>query len=199
MKVKMKKNNSCRFIFSLIYLLLLTFYLLPFLSCSFDYGSQGADDEDVPDIIMDDVEYVRMRSADPQARLMAERVERYEERRLMKLKNVTFEQFGSGEEVNAYGKAGSASFEIDTGDILMSDGVRIEIDSEDIAIETSWLDWKDESRILSGGAEEEVHIFQENGTFFSGVGFRADAWNRSWEFSGMVTGTYVHTGDDDDD
>ncbi|MCL2044231.1 MAG: LPS export ABC transporter periplasmic protein LptC [Treponema sp.] len=195
----MKNNNSCKFIFSLIYLLLFTFYLLPFLSCSFDYGNQGAADEDMPDIIMDDVEYVRMRAADPQARLLAERVERYEDRRLMKMKNVTFEQFGTGEEVNAFGMAGSASFEIDTGDIRMSDGVRIEIDTEDIILETNWLDWKDEARILSSGEEEEVRIFQENGTVFSGIGFHADAWNRSWEFSGTVSGTYIHSGNEEDE
>jgi hypothetical protein len=51
---------------------------------------------------MENVEYVRVRSADPQARFQAERLERYEERRIIQLRNFSFEQFGNrGEDVNA--------------------------------------------------------------------------------------------------
>ena len=167
--------------------------------CSFDYGNTGGGDKTLPDIVMDNVEYVRMRSLDPQARLQAERVERYEERGVMELRNFSFEQFGShGEEINAYGRAGSASYEIESGDIRMEDGVRLEVDSEDIAIETSWLEWKDNARTLTGGEEEEVHIYQENGTSFTGIGFQANARTRSWSFSDAVSGTYVNDDDEEE-
>ena len=175
------------------------FFLFLLASCSFDYGNQDGGDKDLPDIVMDNVEYVRVRSADPQARLQAERVERYEERRIMELWNFSFEQFGSGgEDINAYGRAGNASFEIDTGNIRMGNGVRLEVDSEDIIIETDWLEWKDRPRTLSGRDEGEVQIFQENGTVFTGIGFHADARQRTWEFSGSVSGTYIHDDDEED-
>jgi len=174
---------------------LLVFSLL-FASCSFDYSDQTGSNKDQPDIIMENVEYVRIRSADPQARLLAERVERYEERRIMELRNFSFEQFGNhGENVNAYGRAGSASFEIDSGNIRMDHGVRIDVDSENLAIETLRLDWKDKERTLAGGDMDEVNIYQENGTAFAGIGFHADARQRTWEFTGNVSGTYIH--DDD--
>jgi LPS export ABC transporter protein LptC len=170
-----------------------------FLACSFDYGGAGGADKKQADIVMDNVEYVRVRSLDPQARLQAERVERYEERRVMELKNFSFEQFGNhGEEINASGRAGSALFEIDSGDIRMEDGVRLEVDSEDIAIETEKLEWKDKERTLTGGAGEEVHVFQDNGTSFTGVGFQSNARSRSWSFSDTVSGTYIHDDDDDE-
>ena len=146
---------------------------------------------------MANVEYVRVRSLDPQARLLAERVERYEERRVMELRNFSFEQFGShGEEVNASGRGGSALFEIDSGDIRMEDGVRIEVESEDIAIETVKLEWKDKERTLTGGPGEEVRVFQDNGTSFTGIGFQSNARTRSWSFTDTVSGTYIH--DDDE-
>ncbi|MDR2922591.1 MAG: LPS export ABC transporter periplasmic protein LptC [Treponema sp.] len=168
-------------------------------SCSFDYGSTGGGDKSLPDIVMDNVEYVRIRSLDPQARLQAERVERYEERRIMELRNFSFEQFGNhGEDVNAYGRAGSALFEIDSGDIRMEDGVRLDVDSEEIAIETVRLEWKDKDRTLSGGESDEVHVYQENGTSFTGIGFQSNARLRTWSFSDTVSGTYVHDDDDDD-
>jgi len=191
----MDKNRSPK---PTILLFSLFFFLFSFvMSCSFDYGNTGGADKNQPDIVMDNVEYVRVRSLDPQARLQAERVERYEERRVMELRNFSFEQFGNhGEEVNAYGRAGSALFEIDSGDIRMEDGVRIEVDSEDIAIETARLEWKDKDRTLTGGQSDEVHVFQENGTSFTGIGFQSNARSRSWSFSDTVTGTYIH--DDDD-
>jgi LPS export ABC transporter protein LptC len=175
------------------------FFLFSFvMSCSFDYDSTGGGDKGLPDIVMDNVEYVRVRSLDPQARLQAERVERYEERRVMELWNFSFEQFhGHSDEVNAYGRAGRASFEIDSGDIRMEDGVLIEVDSEDVVIETARLEWKDKERALSSGPTDEVHVYQENGTSFTGIGFQANARSRTWSFSDTVSGTYVH--DDDDE
>jgi LPS export ABC transporter protein LptC len=168
-------------------------------SCSFDYGTQEAD-KDQPDIVMENVEYVRVRSADPQARFQAERLERYEERRIIELRNFSFEQFGNhGEEVNASGRAGSASIEMDTMDMRLDNDVRIDVDSEDLAIETKWLEWKDEARTLTGGPENEVNIYQEKGTAFTGIGFHADARRRTWEFYGNVKGSYVHEDDDDEE
>jgi LPS export ABC transporter protein LptC len=170
-----------------------------FGACSFDYGNTSGADKNQPDLIMDNVEYVRIRSLDPQARLQAERVERYEERRVMELRNFSFEQFDSHDgEVNAYGRAASALYRIDTGDISMENGVRLEVESEDIAIETSRLEWKDKERMLSGGEDDEVHIFQDNGTSFTGIGFQSNVRSRTWSFSDTVSGTYTHEDDDDD-
>ena len=197
-KVSYTKKFSSHFSLFIFHFSLFSFLLLS--SCSFDYGDQDGADKNQPDIVMDNVEYVRMRSADPQARFQAERVERYEERRVMELRNFSFEQFGNrGEDINAYGMAGSASFEIDTGDIRLGNGVRIEVESEDIIIETDWLEWIDEARTLTSKAEDEVHIYQENGTVFTGIGFHADVRQRSWEFSGSVGGTYIHEDDEEDE
>lgn len=172
------------------------FFLIFAVSCSFDYGEEDSSGGDLPNLVMENVEYVRVRSADPLARFQAERAERYEGRRRMELRSFTFEQYGdSGNEVNAFGRAGSASVNIDSGDVSMGGGVRIEVESEDIAIETNTLEWKDEVRVLSAGSSDEVSIYQSNGTSFTGVGFRADVRSRSWEFAGNVGGTYIQ--DDD--
>ena len=178
--------------------LFLSFFLL--FSCTFNYGDQESGDKDIPDIVMENVEYVRMRSADPQARVLAEKVERYEDRRIMGLYNFSFEQFGnSGKDVNAYGRGGSASLEIDSGDMRMDDGIRIDIDSEDLSIETKWLEWKDNEKTLTGGEDEEVSIFQDDGTTFTGFGFSANARQRSWDFSGSVSGIFIHEDDEEEE
>ena len=142
---------------------------------------------------MENVEYVRVRSSDPVARFQAERAERYDRQGIMRIQNFVFEQYGEhGEEVNVYGRAGSASVNIESGDIFMDRGVRIEVESEDIIIETNQLEWKDDQRVLSTGKDDEVNILQNNGTNFTGTGLYADARRRTWEFSGSVWGTYIY-------
>ena len=176
------------------------FLILMLAACSFDYGNQETMDRDQPDIVMEEVEYMRMRSGDPVARFMAEQVQRFEERRIMELRSFSFEQFEkNGAEVNAYGSAGSAEFMIDSGDVRMDDGVRIEVESEDITIETKQLEWRDNAHTLTGGQEEPTVIFRANGTSFSGIGFKANARLRTWEFSGEAGGSYIHDDDGEDE
>jgi len=168
------------------------FSLLVF-SCTFDYGDTDTTERTLPDLVMRNVEYVRVRSADPIARIRAERLDRYDEQGIINLENFMFEQYGErGEEVNTFGNAGFASVNIETVDIFMDRGVRIEIESEDIIVETNQLSWMDEQRILSTGEEDKVNIYQQTGTSFTGTGLRVDARRRTWEFLGPVSGTYVH-------
>ena len=167
-----------------------------FGACSFDYGDRnGLGDRDAPDIVMENVEYVRVRAWEIQTRFLAERAERFESRRLMELRNFSFEQFEQGD-VNASGRAGSASVELDSMDVFMADGVRLEVESEEIAIETIRLEWRDSDRLLLAGDDEEVHLSREDGTSIVGVGFQADARRRTWEFVGFVAGVYVDDGED---
>jgi len=177
-------------------LLCILFFLIT-LSCTFDYGETEDSQSELPDLVMLNVEYIRVKSADPIARVQAERAERYEKQGVMKLENFTFEQLGDkGQEVNSQGGAGNAMLEINSGDITMSNGVRIEVESEDVILETEKLEWKDETHILSTDAEDKVEIYRENGTHFTGIGLTANARDRSFEFSGGVNGDYVQ--DDDD-
>ncbi|MDR3140045.1 MAG: LPS export ABC transporter periplasmic protein LptC [Treponema sp.] len=169
-------------------------------ACSFDYGSSESGSEDQPDIIMREVEYVRVRDGDPQVRFQAETAERFEKRQIMELRNFSFEQFEKhGDEINAVGRAGTASVELDSGDIQLGDGVRINVDSEDITIETSGLKWQDSERLLSGEADAQVDIKRSDGTSFTGTGFSTYTRERTWAFVSGASGTYVHEDDDEEE
>ena len=170
------------------YSLLIIF--IAFAACTFDYGNTKPESEK-PDIVMRDVEYVRVRGGDPLVRFQAEYAERYEERNVMNLENFYFEEFNNdGADVNALGRAGEASIEMGSGNIKLSGGVWISIESEDITIETSSLQWKDKEKELSGLPDDEVEIRRSDGTGFTGRGFSANARDRSWEFSAGAEGSY---------
>jgi LPS export ABC transporter protein LptC len=110
----------------------------------------------------------------------------------MELRNFTFEQMEDhGETVNVEGAAKAATVQIDTGDISLSGGVRISIESEDIIINTAELEWKDKEKTIKGGVEKEVDVKRSDGTTFTGKGFSADIRSRKWSFSGEVKGRYV--------
>jgi LPS export ABC transporter protein LptC len=177
---------------------LLIFPLL-LIGCSFDYGD-SAEEDTGPDLIMNNVEYVRVRDGKPQVRFEAEYAERYEKQQTMELRHFTFEQFDTtGNEINSMGKVDEASVELESGNIHMKGGVRIEVDSEDITIETESLEWQDKERIILGLEGEPVGVLKSDGTSFTGYGFSADARKRTWTFSGAVEGTYVHEDKEEDD
>jgi LPS export ABC transporter protein LptC len=167
--------------------------------CSFDYGADTVQDADLPDLVMNNVEYVRVRDGDPQVRFQAEQAERYENRQLMELRNFSFEQFSNhGGEVDSTGKAAAARVELDSGNIGISGGVSLSVDSEDITIVTESLDWLDKERQLSGDPEAPVRILRDDGTSFQGWGFKANTRSRNWEFTGSVGGAYIYEDEEDE-
>jgi LPS export ABC transporter protein LptC len=171
------------------------------VNCSFDYESAGGDSvKNRPDIIMENIEYVRVRRGNPLARFQAEHAERWEDRQTMELKYFSFEQMEDrGETINAEGRAGAAVIQLGTGDISLRNGVKINVESEDVSIMTAELDWKDKDKVLSGGEFDIVEIERSDGTKFTGRGFTADARNRTWTFSGEVSGSYVEKEDEEKD
>jgi LPS export ABC transporter protein LptC len=186
------RKSGCFFLFSVLWVL--------FLSCSFNYDTSPEEDKNQPDIIMKDVEYVRIRGGEPVVRFRAESAERYEDRQTMNLGNFLFDQFEDhGTEINASGSARDASVELDSGNIRMNGDVRIAVDSEDITIETAGLEWRDKEKQLSANPEAPVEISRSDGTRFSGVGFSADTRSRTWEFSGGVSGSYIDEEEDEEE
>ena len=167
-------------------------FILPAAACSFDYDTVYQDDNE-PNLIMDEVDYIRISGGNPEIRVRAEEVRRYEAKHIMELDAFSFEQYNAAPEgqtaipdINTRGKAGKASMETDTGNLKISNGVNINVVSEDISIETEELSWQDKERFLT--APGTVNITRSNGTTLKGTGFSADTRKRSWEFETDVQG-----------
>jgi len=168
-------------------------------ACSFDYDTQTGDEEN-PDLIMTYAEYVRIENGNPVFKVDADEVRRYEAKHAMELDNFAFNQYNTVPEdnekipdINVRGFAGKARIETDTNNFYMSRGVYLEVNSEDITLETGDISWKDNERLLN--APGKLSITRSNGTAMEGVGFSADARKKSWKFESDVKGSIV---DDDD-
>jgi len=166
--------------------------------CSFDYGAGQGSSENRPDIIMENISYVRVRKGDLLARFYAVEAERWEDRQIMILRDFTFEQMeDKGETVSIEGRAGTAEIQVDSGDIHFYNGVRFDIESEDFILRTLEIEWKDKEKALLGNPDEDVYIERSDGTSFSGKGLSADIRSRTWEFSGVVSGIFVEEDEKD--
>ena len=182
---------------------LLGLCLLPTMlitACTFDYGIGDGLDDSRPDIVMENIEYVRIRGGDVLARFQAEYAERWENMQTMNLRDFSFEQMEDrGETVNVDGTARSARVFLESGDIILSDGVIVNIESEDVTISTIELEWRDNEKTLMGASEVEVEIQRSDGTNFTGRGLSADIRSRTWAFSGEVAGTYVEEDEEEEE
>ncbi len=162
--------------------------------CSLDYGSAMADDlaEDMPDTVVIGFVHTVVDNSSPRFRLEAERAESYQTKRLMKLKSVTFTEFKPGSTVVASeGRADSAVLHTDTESAEFSGAVFIRSMHDGITVESGYLEWDGQARMLKSRAETVTSIRDDDGTSLAGSGFSADASTRSFSFQNRADGTFV--------
>lgn len=171
---------------------ILVLFSLLIIACSFSYDTYPQN-EDNPNLIMENTEYVRIRNGNPEIRVHAEEIRHFEAKHTMELENFSFEQYNAAPEgqeaipgINAYGKAVMASIETDTGNFFMKGGVSFTVVSEDFLMDTAEISWQDDKRLLN--APGTVNLKRSNGTIIQGTGLSVDVRSRSWEFESMVKG-----------
>jgi LPS export ABC transporter protein LptC len=181
--------------------LLLTLLLA---ACSFDYDASAEDFGNDPDVIMKDVEYVRMENALPVVRIRSKEARRYETKHAMEMDGFSFEQYNpvpaeNSEipDINVQGIGGSVKIETDSRNLTMAGGVSIDVKSEDILLRTESLSWEDKERLLS--APGEVTVTRSDGTQLSGRNLSADTRRRWWRFEEAVSGDVVEEDEEDEE
>lgn len=164
------------------------------LGCSLDYGSALADDlsEGMPDTVVLGFEHTVVDNSFPRFRLEAERAESYQAQRMMKLQGVKFYEFvPGGTELSSEGRADSAILHTDTESAEFSGGVLIRSIRDGITVQSGYLEWDGEARMLKSRAETVTSINDDDGSSLAGSGFTADAARRSFSFRNRVDGTFV--------
>jgi len=173
---------------------LAAFFVFLAAACSFNYDTAAQNDDDA-NLVMETVEYTRIVNGNPEIRVTAKEVRRYETKHVMEMDDFSFEQYNAApagarvHDVNARGRAEKAAMETDTNNFSMGGGVNIEVISESITIETEEVSWRDADRTLK--APGMVYITRSDGTTLTGAGFSADLSARTWEFESAVEGSIV--------
>ena len=155
--------------------------------CSLDYGTplSQALGEGMPDTVLYGFSHVVVRDGSPLFALKAERAEVYEAAGKTRLTGVSFTEYasdGSGT-VAAEGRADSAVFHMKTENAELSGAIRYRSVGDGVTIESGYLSWDSESRILSSRLDSVTTLSDEDGDYLSGAGFKADAARRTFSFS----------------
>jgi hypothetical protein len=176
--------------------------LLP--SCSIAYNNFQTDSSGVPEFLLETAVLTRYEDGKPSVRLEAGLFEQYQNDNAIYGSGTSFSVSSAEGEQTARGNCGLFSADTDTEIYTLFDSIRVESVRENFEIRASELKWSGDSGVLTSGQDTAVSIVRGKnagdsggGSNFSlsGTGFSANTRERTYRFSGAVTGTFV-TGED---
>jgi len=120
----------------------------------------------------------------------AERAEYFQDKGLLVIYNVVFEDRGSGGgSAKSTGEADKAVYHEDTGDAEFSGFVRLYSKEEDTTFETSDLRYFSATQTIEGAPDNPVIVKVGQKLFLHGMGFFADIQAKSFAFRNGVQGS----------
>lgn len=123
----------------------------------------------------------------------AERAEYFQEKGLLVIYNVVFEDRGpDGGSPKSTGQADKAVYHEDTGDAEFSGFVQLNSLEEDASFETSSLSYRSATQTIEGASDNPVIVKVGIKLFMQGMGFFADIQSKAFAFRNGVQG-FVRT------
>ena len=171
-------------------------------SCSLDYESTLLDEraaEGLPDTVATGIVHRVVKNSRTLLELTADRAETWDAQHRTVIDGASFVEYDQAGTMAVEGSAGRVVFHTDTEDAEISGRVRVYSALEEAGIETEALAWKSKPRLLTAPAHDRVIISSDNGSRLEGTGFVGDFRRREFAFTGPVQGTYVWTGDEENE
>ncbi|MFW5694506.1 MAG: LPS export ABC transporter periplasmic protein LptC [Alkalispirochaeta sp.] len=165
--------------------------LLVLGGCTFDYSGAEVErdgQERIPQVELVDVEMVIERSN--RLELSAARIASYPEEGYQELRDVRFSEFGPDGALRLEGRADEGRLDLDTEDVELRGDVSFYSTVEEASIESAFLYWSAETRVLSSSEDAPVVIAREDGSRVEGRGMEVDGRRNSVTFSRGVQGVY---------
>jgi LPS export ABC transporter protein LptC len=171
-------------------------------SCSLDYEGARLEErlpERLPDTVATGLVHRVVKNSRTSLEITADRAATWDAQHRTELDGVTFVEYDRDGGRAVEGSAGRVVFNTDTEDAEISGRVRVHSAADEAGIETGALSWKNKPRLLSAPTHERVVITSDDGSRLEGTGFVGDFRRREITFTGPVQGTYVWTGEKEDE
>lgn len=168
-------------------------------ACSLDYSQVTVSEEmseQVPDSILHEFSYTVVEGGKPSVRVDAERAEFFEKSDRTYVTGLTFREYDEQGELVTEGTADYAEFHTDTESAELEGGLRFYSSTEEATVETEYLYWDNEEKLLTGREDDRVRIEEDSGSRLDGIGFEADVRRRLIDFAGPVSGRFVSDSDE---
>lgn len=172
---------------------LLAAIVLLLVSCSFNYDEGAIEAEEntgLPQVEVISARMVVVR--DNRVELIADRIASYPDEGVQRFSGVTFREYGPEGEIRFEGHADEVLVYLDSEDIELTGEVRIVSYVEDGTVDTDYLYWESEGRVLRNDTGSTVTVFRENGTVVEGSGLYVDGRRNTIEFRDGVSGVYYN-------
>lgn len=165
--------------------------LLVLAGCSFDYTDadiEGERNVSVPQVEIENARMVIER--DNRIELTADRIASYPEERLQRFEGLRFTEYGPDGSIRVTGFAEGGILYLDTEDVELTGAIRFYSQIDEAELETGYLYWENNARILRGNENEPVRILRDDGSEVSGAGLRVDGRRNSVELTSGVSGVF---------
>jgi len=165
--------------------------LLGASACTFDYGPAQVEDTapgPVPQVELVDVQMVVER--DNRLELTAGRIASYPEEGYQEFTDLRFREFGPDGDLRLEGQADSGILYLDTENVELRGTVRFYSTVEEATIESEFLSWNADARVLTAPGERPVTLVRDDGSRVEGRGMTVDGRRNSVTFSAGVEGVF---------
>lgn len=159
--------------------------------CTFDYSGADVerDQEDrIPQVELVEVEMVIKRSN--RLHLSASRIASYPDEGYQELRDLRFSEFGPNGDLRLEGRADEGRLDLNTEDVELRGDVEFFSTVEDATIESAFLYWNAEDRILSSSDDTPVVLEREDGSRVEGRGMEVNGRRNSLTFTRGVEGIF---------
>lgn len=172
--------------------ILVALFCLFIFSCSFDYGRANLAeslDSEIPDIQLFGAELTYVRGT--VVVIESDYIDIYSENDKYNINDVEFREMDKNGEIRMMGRASNANIETDTNNVTLTGTIWIRSNKDEAEMKTSFVQWKDEERVIEGKNDHLLELERDDGSIIRGYGFRGDADSRELILGSQVTGQLV--------
>lgn len=160
------------------------------LSCSVNYDNVYETEGTVPELMLDDAVFKRVKDSKVSSEIQSKRLEEFKDSGKVLAQDIQFTTKNDDGKVNAFGKAGLMKADTKGEIYEFFEGIHIEAPERGIKIDGESLKWNGKTEQLVGEKDKSLSI-QKDGITLRGQGFSASAVSESFNFSSNVSGDYV--------
>lgn len=159
-------------------------------SCSVNYDNIYDTEGTVPELMLDEAVFKRVRDSKVSSEIQSKRLEEFKDGGTVLAQDIQFESKNDDGQVNSFGSAGLMKADTQNEVYEFYKGIHIEAPDRGFVIDGESLRWNGKTEQLTGEKDKAVTI-KKDGVVLSGNGFSASAISESFSFASNVGGVYI--------
>lgn len=170
----------------------ISFLFIVFLmACDIDTDASPAESIEIAETIVYELNQIKVEKGRVLYEIDAERAETYAAEDLTRIFNMEFTQYDKDGKVVAEGNASKVEYNVETENAVVDGEMQFASVTEGVTLVSSWLEWNNEKKTLTGKDDVPVRLEKESGTVLEGMGFQALTDTKTVSFSKGMKGVFV--------